>query len=334
MNFRKATVWTILAAVMSMSQMQCSKSDAPIRDEEASNGSEPRVKLVAKYPPGTYEMIQIQDMTTKGTVRAGDRKQKISSKQKMTQWVDINVTPAAAGSTKLAMDFKRIRQETTGGPASGVIDTSDPASLSGNPGAKVFSALLDAEITMDCDADGKVSNVSGMSAIWDRIGRQDPQMRQMAQQLKKTLGDKAMGKMISMSQDFMPKEPVGAGAVWYADFSMPIPMAGDMGCEAKCKLIELKTNPAGENIAVIEMKARMTSKGGETTQIGPGSMKIDALKMTIKGRMDLNTDNGMMSKQSMDIDGSMSVKVEAQGQTITTDAEITGTQSTTFTKTK
>jgi len=322
----------VLAILLSMSQMQCSgKDDGPIRDEEPSNGSEPRVSLSIKYPPGKYEMVQSQDMNTKGTVRVGKRKQAQNSNQKMTQWAEINVTPDADGKSTMIMEFKRIRQETKGGPMSGVLDTADPGSLAGNPAARVFTAMTGARIAMKCDANGKVTDVSGMNDMWDRIGREDPQFRPMVAQLKKTLGDKNMGDLINKSQEYLPKGPVGLGAIWYTQFNMPVPIVGDMGCEAKCKLINLKKSAAGQ-IATIEMRAKLTSKGSQTTELGPGSLKVNSMNMTIKGQMELNVDTGLMSKQSTTIDGTMSATVQSQGQTVLTDAIITGTQEVLFTK--
>jgi len=332
MTFREMTALLALTILLSASQMRCSgKDDGPIRDEEPSNGSEPRVSLSIKYPPGKYEMVQSRDMSTKGTVRVGDRKQAQNSNQKMTQWGEINVTPDTDGKSTMTMEFKRIRQETKGGPMSGVLDTADPGSLSDNRAAKVLTAMTGTRITMKCDANGKVTNVSGMNDMWDRVGREDPQFRPMVGQLKTATGDKAMGDLINKSQEYLPKEPVGVGAVWYAQFNMPVPIAGDMGCEAKCKLISLKPGAAGR-IATIEMRARLTSRGSRTTQLGPGSLKIDSMNMTINGQMELNVDTGLMSKQLTTIDGTMSATVQARGQTVVTDATITGTQKVTFAK--
>ena len=321
----------VLAILLSIVQVQCSDKDAPIRDEPESNGSEPRTALVVKYETGKYEMINVQDMVTKGTVRVDDRTQNVESTQKVTQWINLNVSPYTAGKATMTMKFSRIRQETKGGPMSGVVDSNNPRSMSGNPAAKAFGALTEATITMKCDEKGNISDVSGMNEVWDRMARSEPGFRQMAAQFKQTLGDKAMGQLLNKSKDFMPAGPVGVGAVWYAQFALPIPMLGDTGCEAKCKLVELKKGADGQT-AIIDMKARGTSKGKKATQIGPGSMTINSMKINMSGRMEMDVESGMMAKQTMTMDGEISLTMKARGQEIITDAVITGKQEATCRK--
>ncbi|MBT3198894.1 MAG: hypothetical protein HN350_03165 [Phycisphaerales bacterium] len=329
MTYGKATVWTILTILLGMSQIHCSgRDDGPIRDEEASNGVEPRVSLTVKYPIGKYEMIQDQDMTTKGTVKAGSKKQKMNTTQQMKQWMDVDVTPDSDGKVLITMGFNRIRQETTGGPMGGVIDTDDSASIARNPAGKVLRAMKGAKITMKCDTDGKVTDVQGMNDLWDRVAREDPQLAPMIGQFKNTIGDKQMGEIIGRSQEYMPSEPVGVGAVWYAQFTMPIPMAGDMECEAKCKLISLTPSASGQ-IATIKMRARVLSQGAKSTSMGPASIKVKSMDLIMNGTMEINADTGLLMKQSIDLDGAMSMTISAQGNNVEMDATIIGTQEAT-----
>lgn len=324
-----------LAIVLSLAvvQIQCSGKKESVRDEEANTGSGEKITLKIKYPPGKFEMVGDQKMKIDMTMKPkGGEPRDQAMDQRMQQWMGLDVSgPDAQGNTTMTMRFKRFRQEMKGGPINMVLDTNDKAALAANPAGQVFAAMLETELTMRMDRDGNVLEVKGMDEMWDRIALGNPQMAQMAAQLKQQFGGKTMAKMHTQAMQMAPKEPVGVGAVWYSDMKMPMPVLGEMTVDTKYKLISANKTDAG-TIAVFTVHAIMTTDTAKTTKIGPASMEFKAIDMDMAGKVKVNVDTGLMLEQTMDMSGSFEMTVGAGDQEMEMEARLTGTQKTTITQ--
>ena len=310
-----------LALLIAAAAAGCSADRGKRKD---SSGSEPRVRLQMRYPPGRYSMVRTMDLSMQVETKLEDKEQRQEMKMQMALELSLDVkAPDAAGVTVVTMGFDRIKQDVDGGPIKLSFDTKDKASLASHPVARFYGQLLGAKLVMRLDQNGKPLGVAGMDALWDRIAAADPTIARQAPQLKEQFNDKAMSGMISQEMALFPNQPVGVGGVWHAQPSLPVPMLGPTDCKYECELTKLEDTPKGKT-ATIETYALMTGKSGQPT-VGPMGARIDTADMEFTGTMKLNAATGLMQHYAVDVEGSLSVTAGPDKQQTTTTTKIDGT---------
>jgi len=327
MNKRNIALAILLSLVFL--NIHCSDKKKTVRDEEPNSGSDPKITLKIKYPPGKFVMVQDQDMDMDMTIVADGKTQKQPVKQKMQQWMSLDVSqPDKQGNTTIGMTFDRMRQEVKAGANNIVLDTNDKKAMASNPAAKALEGLLDANITMKMTADGKVLSVGGMDKMWNSMAKDDPQL---AAQMKKQMGSEAITKLCTQAMQMSPKEPVGVGAVWYSDMKMPIPVIGEMNIETKYKIKSIEKTGAGQ-IATFTVHAIMTTDTAKEMKVGTASMEINSMDMDMNGKVRINVDTGLMIDSTMDMSGDFDMAISEGGKKMEMSAKIKGTQKMTITK--
>ncbi|MDP6545675.1 MAG: hypothetical protein QGH60_16955 [Phycisphaerae bacterium] len=291
------TIALVFAMMLAASQIQCAgENNQPAIDYEVpSGGVEPRIILKVKYPTGRYRMIQSRSTDTRTITHTAPKKRTRQIKRKTTQWMSVDVRPEPAGVSTLAVQFDRIRREISDGPKKMTLDTADKPS----PGAKMFSAIIGAKVTMKCDIEGRITDAVPPA-------EKTPQETSAAAEFKESVA-----VVVNKTREYLPGGPVGVGAIWYVN---PNPKANQI----KCKLVEIRKTPRGR-IAVIQVSA-------QSAPAKPGAMKM---KWT--GRIEMNADTGLMTEISTSMDGEISGTDIAEGKSVATETKTTGAYEITLT---
>ena len=292
-----------------------------------SSGSEPRVQLQMRYPPGRYSMVRTTDLSMQVETKLADKEQRQAINVQMSLELSLDVKATdAKGVTVVTMRFVRIKQEVDGGPITMSFDTNDRASLTGHPVARFYAELLGVTLVMRLDGNGKPLGVTGIDALWERMGRSDPAIARAAGQLKQQFSEQVMSDMISQEMALFPTEPVGVGGIWHVRTPLPMPMLGRMDCTYECELTKLDETPGGKT-ATIETYATLTGKSGQPA-VGPIGARIDAVDMEFTGSMKLDATTGLLAQCTVDVTGSLSVTKGQAARQTTTAMIIEGTMET------
>ena len=173
MKMRK---WLAALLILAMiPHVQCSKKRAQRPDNP---GGEPKVTFKQAYPPGKYVMTQIQTMSQHLTGK--DLDQELSWSTTVDMMMEVS-EPDLDGRKTIKMGFTRWQADQGGI----LIDTDDPPVRSmgaalGTETArrtmdKLYRALLEAQLTIEIDAQGKVTKVTGIEEMFDAVARAVPE---------------------------------------------------------------------------------------------------------------------------------------------------------------
>ena len=330
MKVKFRTIGLVFAMTLAACQVQCSRKNGEfvVRNEKPSIGLEPRITLKVKYPPGRYRMIQSLGTFGQYTDRVGEQKWNIQLKQKLTQWMSVDVKSDPAGDSTLTVRIDRIRQEFSDGSKSTTADTDDPRSLKGYFGAESLSEMIGAKITMKCNAEGRISDVQGTD---------DPRAAKPPQKTSAAAEFEELVTALNKTPGCLPGGPVGVGAIWYVNSTEGLMISSGAteseGIEVKCKLIELRKTGNGR-IAVIEWKMGSAWKSPDSTSGGSETMKSESSKMNWTGRIEMNADTGLITKISSSMGGEISESETAEGKASTSVQKGTGTYEITLTPIK
>jgi len=305
---------TLIFVMVVASGLQCAIRKV-VRDEPESQGSDPKITLKVKYPPGKYEMVQEQNVNFKAEIEAGEMTLPLDGDQKNIMVNIINVSkPDENGNTIVNIHTKRIRDETSR-PVWKVVDTDNPASLPTGPQGKMLNSLLKADLAIRFDRNWNVLSVTGMEEMWDQLVASDPASAPIVSEMKKQMGGEAMARIVSESMKLAPDKPVGIGGIWYSEMEMPFPIVGNMKCESKCKLISLENTNQGQ-IATIKVFGVFTSEDAKGMNIGPAFMEVNSIEFELNGYEKVNVDTGLKFEESHDIKGKFLMTVGSGMQTV------------------
>ena len=108
----------VLSLTVALIASGCTNEES-IWDEPESSGSEPRVTLRIKYPPGRFDLVNEQTTDAVVTIAGAGRSETQRMIQSQLQAVTLEGSqPDADGNTTLTVRFKRIRQEVRNSGAS------------------------------------------------------------------------------------------------------------------------------------------------------------------------------------------------------------------------
>lgn len=312
------TVRRIAVALAAVACAAACRADRP-----PSAGKEPRVLLRQNFPPGKYKLVQKNEMTQQLTVGAAPA-QTITAKQEMTAEISVD-RPDAKGQKKIEMSYTSIKMTAPGVS----YDSTDPKQQTGQIAA-ALKPLLKAKLVMVVDKDGKPVRTEGLSALWRAMAKEQPRMKRFFDNMDKQMGDGMMKQMLSSPSNLLSDKPVGVGGVWHAKYTQDVPMIGKAAVEGECELAELKKTPAGQ-VAVIKFATALQAGGGADLNMGGTSVKIDDVKLKLKGQMQLEVASGLIRYQETNQQGEVKMSaVSAAGQATTVVARITGTLTTTI----
>ena len=327
MSKKRIHYFTVISIILSSAYSFAAQNT--VKDEEESSGSDPKITLKLTYPPGKYVVHQGQVMDMNMKIQQGGNTQNQAVKQKQDMWMGLDVSsPDSSGNKKATMTFTRMRQEMNIGPQNIIIDTADEKTMKNNMMAGAFLPLMKIKLTMTISPEGKVIEIKGMEEYFKNLAKQNPQM---AQQMKQSLGDKALARIYTQVFDMSPKKPIGVGAVWYSNIKMPVPMMGDSEIKTKYKLQKIHKDQAAPK-ADIAVHAKMEIKDGKGANVNNMNLKVSEMSMDMKGNAIINIKTGMLSKQSMDIVGGFKMSIKGPQGPVNMDGTFKGKQNVTFSK--
>ena len=300
----------LIAISMPMVWAGCGdKDEDEFARREESRGAEPRHKLAMKYSPGAWKTVQTMDQT----VGVGDRTQK----SEMTMHMLTRVSQPGPDGTKTAtMRFTRMVAKQPGLHMDS--DRIAPNNGGRNPAeramASVMTALLGAEIQMRVSAKNEITEVKGLSAMWDRMAAgMGPTERQLLNAMKEGLNDDTMRRLADMSY-MLPDEPVGKGAIWHGDLDLPIPIVGAMEMQLEMELLRFEED-GGRKTAVIAVTGRASSDEPTTTDMGGGKVRVTRMRLDQTGTMRFDVEQGMVTRQQVKQTGQIDMEATRGGET-------------------
>jgi Tol biopolymer transport system component/peroxiredoxin/DNA-directed RNA polymerase subunit RPC12/RpoP len=279
-----------------------------------SLGSEPRVKLIQKFPPGKYEVIQT---TTDKSVLTLEG-QTVTTNESQDKWYEVDASePDASGQTTCIVTVTRIRGSDSSGSS---YDTDIPNSLRGNEAAQISSrVLLNQQFVLKLGQDGKIVTISGWDRMWDGIidemANDNPIIDQMYQQFKQMEKEGYVKKVLGFVDDTIPDEPVGVGSVWHKFTSGNSPLVGAVKVNTQYEFRDIEQTTEGK-IAHITCTGTVKQNQSKKTQFGPMSMTFTKWDMEQKGEIHLNVDTGLMISNRMEVEGEIEASVIARGRNI------------------
>jgi hypothetical protein len=236
------------------------------------------------YKPGSYLITQQVDMDQE--ISRGDAPA-TTQRVSMTMVAGLVVEkPDASGDRKMVMKFRRFKQQMAMGPGMTIAyDSDDPPEKRPMELDSVFGALLKARISMTMGADGQVKKVEGLSELWDAMAKGNPAMAQMAEMMKKQMGDAWATEMTSLFPG--PDKPVGIGEQWTVQRKLAVPMLGPATLEMKSTLKEVQKGPGGQT-AVINFVGSLRTTEPTTATAGPVQMTVQGIELDQVGTSRIN----------------------------------------------
>jgi rhomboid protease GluP len=270
-----------------------------------SLGSEARIELRQKFPPGKYEMVT--SMVTDGVVRMKEQTARQYSSQ--TTWFEIKSSqPDPSGQTTCVMTIKRMQEFGT----EGNVDTDNPASLRRGQTGLVFGRMVGREFVVKFGPDWELVSVSGLDEMWDAIAdvaeAETPGSGELVRkQFKEGLGDYVGKSLLHLAYQVMPVGPVGVGAIWHTTESVILPIVGKAKSNIELELTGIEETSEGR-IANIAIASDMRSgKASETVVVTSRGMDLRQ-----KGTMRLDLDTGLLLQSESKTSGTMRLAVRGR----------------------
>jgi hypothetical protein len=231
----------------------------------ASPAAGPKVLLKAHYAPGAYEMTVSWEQdrrisSTAGAAAATTARQFVAA---------LTVgAPDAAGVQMIQMRFRRISEKIEGsGPGIGKdsysYDSADPAGQHDPRSALPLTPLLKTLVTAKVGPDGKVTDLAGISELFDAILAANPKYAAAIGDKRREMGNEVFSNLLSNPGALMPSGPVAPGDAWDRKAVVTSPGAGPVEHRLKYRLDSLTDSPEGK-VAVISASSEGQGPGSTT----------------------------------------------------------------------
>ena len=275
-----------------------------------------KVTLQQKFPAGkaVMTMAQTTDMTVSMNGNAmGTQKMK----QIMTMATEVSA-PNDEGVQTMVVEYTRVQQDVSAMGMKMGYD-SDDEDTHDSPMAAVLKHLVGAKITATIKK-GEITEVTGADELWRKIAKENPQMKQMSDQMAKSMGNEAMKQMMKAGAIVLPDKPVGVGDTWTVKQAIPVPMLETVEIAFDCKLKNLKGEGPGR-VAVIGYTGQMSIDKARKINAGMGEVELKKFASDFTGSQDFNVAKGTTMHQVMDMEMKMTM-VAGQGQEIEMDGTV------------
>ena len=296
-------------------------------DKETDANAHLKITLRQRYQPGSYVWEMKADIKT--ITDMGQRRDNM----KMLMVAQMVVDPMTRMAQQFRVTFKRIRQDIKNPMMSISYDSELPAAQQNPMLAGTLQAMLNKEIVVTLDAEGKTKNVVGMDKIWDAAARDNPAMAGAMQNMKKQFNDETMKQMFSQADQILPNKPVAVGEKWQVAAKQGIPMVGEASVTNDCVLKGVK-KVKGAETAIIDFVGKIVVAEGRQVKPVPGGakMKFEMTDMKTSGTMNLDVRTGMMTSSTMKQKGNIkAVIITSQGPQINMSTVMDGTTAVTVT---
>lgn len=305
----------LLAAACALAPAPSARSQTPPGQTQPSETApapatrQDTYRLRTGYAPGHWVFTQAlesrSDITVDGAPRPG---QEVDQ----TMVLDVRVAEAAEGPGRtVALSFRGIRQRVRVGKHEMTFDSEGPAEKNSERLAGILRPMLNARIVIRLDAEGKVAEVSGLDAMWEKITERNKSLAPLLTEMRKSLGDAMVRNLLVRANVLMPGKEVAVGDSWQAATELPIPMVGPVQAEYRCTLAKVDPSAAGE--AVIGFEGRVQrDEPAPDVPVGSAKVKVMELEVSQSGQMRLALQPGMVTAQSLAQESSMTMSVTDQ----------------------
>jgi hypothetical protein len=197
----------------------------------------------------------------------------------------------AEGIADLKVTYARIRSEQENSmTGKQIYDSQDSTTDATGPNFMGFAQLVGQGFEYSINAQGKVTEVRGVDALFDRILNNmgesgGPEMAQVKATLKKTFGDDAMKSMMEQMMGHLPPSQIAAGDTWGGEVKMAGVMAMTVANEYKLESIEADK-------AIISLTGEVKTDEGAGLDLGVMNVEYN-LEGTTDGTMEIDRKTGM-----------------------------------------
>jgi hypothetical protein len=303
-----------LACAFGLACAAHSTSPALKADAAASSPASQKVSFRRTWQSGNYLMSIHTDMAQ--TIKsAGDQQQKQNIKNDVEMALQV-AKPNAQGDLVIGMEYKRFVMKVQSEGMAMAYDSNDPPEKQ-DPNLKaIYGPMLGAQLELVQGPDGTIKSASGLDKMWDKLiqeNKNDPQMAQTLEAMKKQMGDDMLKQMISPSAQSLPARPVAVGESWSNDIRIAVPVLGPAQLQMKSTLKEVQPGPP--QLAMVEFAGTLKTDQPTTAAFGPAQITINKMDMKISGATRFNLQTGMPQENKTSQSGSIEMIVQGpQGQ--------------------
>lgn len=235
-------------------------------------GDGEKVALRYTWEAGSPRVYRMTQKTESSSVMPGGMgEQKMSQTQVMRlRMVPKEIDDAGIATIEATVDAVRFSLE---GPMSVEYDSEDPAAKAEHPAARLMAALVGSAFTFTLTPAGDAADLTGMDEVLDRVAA-EAGAPQMAENLKRQLGNGAMEGMMDQQLRLLPEGPVAVGDAWKTSFEVPLPI-GRVRSESTLTLAAVE-EVDGRKVARMPVETSITLDEAGPEGLPPGmSMKME-----------------------------------------------------------
>ncbi len=274
-----------------------------VADPPAAEESDEKVSLRMIPEAGSYVMAMRTESSQVMSSPAMPAPQRGGERMTMTMRMDVS-EPNEEGERTMAVTFARIENVMRqGNRVVARFDSNDPPDEQDPGMAKGFRPLLGAELVFTLDADGEVTEVDGVDALWEAYAKEFegmPMADEVMKQIKQAFGDEALAKMVRPGQQVIPKEPVGEGHTWKLEQQLPVPFVGKMTVRTTNRLESIE-NREGRKVATINVQGDFSADEPEKEE-GVMGLNVESAEGDQTGTYVMDLDSGLVLEMDMSQD--------------------------------
>ena len=255
------------------------------------------VTLKQRYAPGEYVMTVTTTWDQTAEVNEAPQPAQRMSK---TIVADLTVgAPQESGEREIVMTFSRIAEEQRVGLETATYDSEGPAEIQSPGLARIYDPMLDAEVRIVLDVEGKARSVKGLNRLWETIAEQNRQIADLALQMKAIMGDEMIAAIFSEGVRLLPSKPVKVGDKWQAELEVVVPPLGKIPYRADMKMTSIKAS-GEDKLAVFDIRGE--AKIGEPTEALMLGIKmiVTAMDLKQKGNIHYRVGEGYPAATSLE----------------------------------
>jgi len=172
----------------------------------------------------------------------------------------------------------------------------------GPPGVdldKIYDPMVGGQINFQISKEGKVTELTGMDEIFEKISKNNQAMSLLLNNLKSSMSDNSLKKSTQQALDLhLPKTKVRIGDTWSESGKLDLPMIGILKFEGTFRLKEVK-KIKGARIAFIQMNLVLKPDNEQSIISLPMGINFKCEKINQEGIILFDIDKGMLKKSTV-----------------------------------
>jgi len=282
--------------------------------DESGGGGAGKAKVVRPTPLLKYRFEQGQETHYLQTMKAAQKSDMFNSSQEMIFDVIVKaVKPEADGACQFTCTYDRVRMKGNNPMAGGAAEydskAEDAATQAKNPVVIGAVAIEGAVIAMTQQADGRITSLSGMDAVGEKMttmAAENPSAMMVALMLKNMYTDEAWKKNLESLSVIFPSETLEPGATWDDERKIPIPGLGEIGVSTTYTF-KGSEDTGATTVATVTYVFTFDLDGFKPPEVDPGdpmAALLASLKLTSgggTGALTFDMEAGRMMKSERDL---------------------------------